>query len=339
MRLLKKYLLQTISATFFPIFLTLFAITSVIFLVKIASLTSVITMSFKELLFLYSLSVPQILFYTLPITFFISVIINLSKLSNEYELIVITSFGLSPLRILRILIPTSALISIALFIISFILIPQADYMEESFINKKKQEAQFNIKPSEYGQKFGPWYIYVEDKKKKIYKDIILYQTKKGEDTFIIAKQATIKNRVNALSLELYDGSASTITAKISQIDFAKMSMNNSLKKSKKISSLRDVINYWQNTDPTSTKRRMILQNIFISLLPIISILFYISFGYFNPRYEKNRNTIYAILLVVFYMVTTQNIATHREFYLLLVVPPVWILLSILFYIKRIRPYY
>ncbi|MCK5295122.1 MAG: LptF/LptG family permease [Arcobacteraceae bacterium] len=339
MSLLKRYLSKTISQTFFPIFLTLFAITSVIFLVKIASLTSVITMNFKELLFLYSLTVPQILFYTLPITFFISVIINLSKLSNEYELIVITSFGLSPLKLLKLLIPISLLMSLALFVISFILIPQADYMEESFMNKKQQEAQFNIKASEYGQKFGPWYIYVQEKKKKYYNDIILFQPQQNEDTFILSQKATMKNKDGLLSLELYEGSASTITNKINQIDFSKMSMNNRLKKAKKISSLSDIINYWKNTKKESTKRRMILQNTFIALLPFISILFYISFGYFNPRYEKNRNTIYAILLVIFYMIVTQNISTYREFYLLLVVPPVWLFISFLFYFKRIKPYY
>ena len=339
MKLLKKYLSKTISNTFFPIFLTLFSITSVIFLVKIASLTSVITINFKELLFLYSLTIPQILFYTLPITFFISVIINLSKLSNEYELIVITSFGLSPLKILKLLIPISLLMSISLFIISFILIPQADYMEDTFMNKKKQEAQFNIKASEYGQKFGPWYIYVQEKKDKYYNDIMLYQPETDTDTFIVSKKATIKNNEGSLSLELFDGSASTITNKISQIDFSKMSMNNRLKEAKKISSLNDIINYWKNTKKDSTKRRIILQNSFISLLPIISILFYISFGYFNPRYQKNRNTIYAITLVISYMVITQNIATYREFYLILLVPPVWFFISYLFYLKRIKPYY
>ncbi len=340
MKRLKKYLLKTISDTFFPIFFTLYSITSVILLVKIASFTSVITITFLELLYLYMLSVPQILLYTLPITFFISMILNLSKLSNEYELIVITSFGLSPLKLLKIFIPISLLFSITLFIISFILIPQANYLEDTFMNEKTQEAQFNIKPSEYGQKFGPWYIYVENKDKNIYKDIILFQPTKDTDTFIIAKQASIKNKNSSLSLTLYNGSASTITKNIKQIDFEKMIMNNHLKQTKVISSLGDVLNYWKNSIPNSTKRRMILQNTFIVLLPFISILFYISFGYFNPRYQKNRNTIYAISLVIVYMVATQNLASmYRGFSLLLIVPIVWIIISILFYIKKIKPYY
>ncbi len=340
MSLFYKYILKTISNTFFPIFLILYAVASVIILVKIASYTSVITISFWELLFLYALNIPQILFYTLPITFFVSVIINLSKLSSEYELIVITSFGMSPLKLLKTLFPISLLVTISLFIVSFVLIPKANYMEEVFMNIKHQEAQFNIKPSEYGQKFGPWYIYVQDKDKKIYKDIILFQTQPEKDTFIIAKQATVKNNNNILSLQLYDGSALTITQHINQIDFRKMSMNNNMKQTRNISSLSDILLYWKDAPKNSSRRRMILQNGFISMLPLISLLFYISFGYFNPRYQSNRNTIYAIVLVVIYMVITQKLATtYRELYTLYVVPIVWILLSIGFYIKRIKRYY
>jgi len=106
MKLLKKYLLINFSQTFFPIFLTLYSITSIIFLVKIASLTSIIQINFFELLELYLYSVPTILFYTLPISIFVSLSLTLSKLSSEYELIVITSFGLNPIKILKIFLPT-----------------------------------------------------------------------------------------------------------------------------------------------------------------------------------------------------------------------------------------
>jgi lipopolysaccharide export system permease protein len=339
MKKLNKYITLTISNTFFPIFLTLFAITSVIYLVKIASLTSVITINFPELLFLYLLSVPQILFYTLPITYFVSIIINLSKLSHEYELIVITSFGLSPLKLTRFLIPLSLLLSITLFFVAFLLVPQADYLQKDFINTKKQEAQFNIKPSEYGQKFGPWYIYVQSKTKDIYKNITLYQTQNNKDTFIIAKKAKITTTKNALSLQLFQGSATTILNNMQLIQFNKMVINNDLPKIKKISSFNDILEYWQNTPDGSTQQRHLIQNIFISLMPIISILFYIVFGYFNPRYQKNNATMYAILLAVFYMLVMQKVATFKEYYMIIILPIFWIFLSYIFYRIKIKPYY
>ena len=98
---LKKYLMTTYSQSFFPIFLTLYVITSIVYLVKIASLTSIIQINFLELLELYGYTIPTILFYTLPITIFVALALTLSKLSSEYELIVITSFGLNPIKILK----------------------------------------------------------------------------------------------------------------------------------------------------------------------------------------------------------------------------------------------
>jgi len=339
MKLLKKYLSKTFSSTFFPIFFTLFAITSVVYLVKIASLTSVITISFKELLFLYSLTIPQILYYTLPITFFISMVLNLSKLSSEYELIVITSFGLSPLKILRLITPLSLLVSVVLFIISFILIPQADRTQEIFINKKKQEAQFNIKPNEYGQKFGPWYIYVEKKVKNKYSNITLYQIKDNTNRFIMASYAYIKTDANALTLELYNGSSSTISSYIQQIDFEKMTMTNYIKRTKRLSSLTDIVKYWKQTTPHSSRLRIFIKNIFITLLPILSVLFYIVFGYYNPRYETNKAIIYSIGLVIIYITSMLQIADHKDLKVIWIMPVVWIIFSIILYIKKIRRFY
>ena len=80
---LKQYLHSQLAITFFPIFLGLFFITSVVFLVKIASLTSIITLDFFELFILFSYVIPQILFYTMPISFFLSLVITLAKLASE----------------------------------------------------------------------------------------------------------------------------------------------------------------------------------------------------------------------------------------------------------------
>ena len=114
---LKQYLYSQLAITFFPIFLGLFFITSVVFLVKIASLTSIITINFAELFTLYAYVIPQIIFYTMPISFFISLVITLSKLSSEYELTVITSFGLNPVNVLKIFFPITMLLSAILLIV------------------------------------------------------------------------------------------------------------------------------------------------------------------------------------------------------------------------------
>ena len=340
MRLLKRYLNSTISGTFFPIFLSLFTITSIVYLVKISSLTSVITINFAELSYLYGLSIPDILYYTLPITFFIAMIINLSKLSGEYELIVISSFGLSPMKLFRLIFPISLLVSIALFVISFVIIPQTDYLQEKFLIEKKQEAEFNIKPSEYGQVFGPWYIYVEGKVGNLYKEITLFLPDEKKDTFVMARNANIKNENNNLSLTLENGIAMNIFSKeMQEVDFEKMILGYQLSEAKKISSISDLIAYWSNLDPTSTKMRKFIQNFLISFFPLVSVMFYIALGFYNPRYEKNKNTIYAIVLTTIYMILMQQVAEIRNPELIFIFFFVWYLISYIIYFIRIKPHY
>lgn len=339
MKLLTKYFSLTLGQTFFPLFFTLYSITSIIALVKIASLTSIITMNFMELLYIYSLNIPNILLYTLPITFFIAVTLNISKLSSEYETIVLTSFGLSPINILKLLIPISILMTLALLILTFITMPKAKYLELSFITIKKQNAQFNIKPSEYGQTFGPWNIYVEKKLDNNYKNITLLQPQETSDTIIIAKDATIQNNLNTLKLNLENGSAIVISDHIKQIDFEKMSINNFLPKAKQINSINDLIIYWSNVQEDRAKLKMLMKNIFLSILPIISLVFYIALGYYNPRYQKNKAAIISIALIIFYVVLMSNFASMRDLKLLIVLPSIWILISIVLYRMKVRPYY
>ncbi|MGB5867454.1 MAG: LptF/LptG family permease [Arcobacteraceae bacterium] len=338
MKLLKKYLLLNFSQTFFPIFLTLYTITSIIFLVKIASLTSVIQINFLELIELYSYSVPTILFYTLPISIFVALVLTLSKLSSEYELIVLTSFGLNPIKILKLFFPTLLLSAFLLLLLSLALIPKADYMKSTFLDTKKTEAQFNIKASEYGQAFGNWLIYVNEEDKGKYKDIVLFEQNLLTDTFIISDYATMNNQGSSLSLNLDTGKAFKITDTINQIDFKKMIINNEIKQSSNINTLEDLIAYWEDIFNDRAKSSDFIFYVLASIFSIISMFFAIYIGYYNPRYEKNHSTLLAMSLTTLFFVITLKLS-YSGFMPLFYIPLVWILLSIVIYIKKVKPYY
>jgi len=79
---LKQYLHSQLAITFFPIFLGLFFITSVVFLVKIAALTSIITLNFFELFKLFAYVLPQIIFFNVIISFFFKLVITLVRLET-----------------------------------------------------------------------------------------------------------------------------------------------------------------------------------------------------------------------------------------------------------------
>ena len=331
---LKNYIYKTYSHTFFPIFLTLFTITSIIFLVKIASLTSVIQLSFLELIELYIYNIPTILFYSLPVTIFVSLALSLSKLSSEYELIVITSFGLSPLKILKLILPTLLFSTFLTLAITLILIPKANYLKEAFVSNKEKQAQFNIKASEYGQEFGKWMIYVSQEKNGFYKDMVLYQKDKINERFITARHGTVEKFGSFLNLNLQDGKLFDLkNNEINQVNFKKMVIHNQLTSNKDISSLNDFINYWKSDIDKLTF------SILGSIFPLLSIYFIIFAGYYNPRYDKNRSVVFALCATVVFIVLSHKLSKVLELQLLIYLPIIWTVLGYYFYRYKIKPAY
>ena len=336
---LNHYLYSQLSITFFPIFLGLFFITSIVFLVKIASLTSVITIDFFELFKLYSYVVPQIIFYTMPISFFISLVITLAKLSSEYELTVITSFGLNPINILKIFLPLILLLSALLLVVSVGLIPKTKFLTKQFLDLKTKEANFNIKASEFGQKFGDWLIYISDKNNKVYDDVKLFKTEEKKDQFIISDTAILDNDKGDLSFKLKDGKAFVIDDKeLNQIDFKSMYINDSIADSK-VGIFTDTYSYWKNNIKNKIDLDDLTFFILTSLFPLFSLFLVITFGYFNPRYEKNRAVLFSLIAVVLYYVLIKIIGDKILLHALYIVPIIWLIGTYILYANTIKKEY
>jgi len=83
MHILQNYIKQSLSLIFLSIFLPLFSIASIVFLIKLATYTAVIQLSILEMGKLFLFMLPELLFYTLPISFFVAITLALFKLSNE----------------------------------------------------------------------------------------------------------------------------------------------------------------------------------------------------------------------------------------------------------------
>ncbi len=336
---LNHYLYSQLAITFFPIFLGLFFITSVVFLVKIASLTSVITMDFFELFTLYSYVIPQIIFYTMPISFFISLVITLAKLASEYELTVITSFGLNPVRILKIFLPLTLLLSALLLVVSVGLIPKTKFLTKQFLDVKKKEANFNIKASEFGQKFGDWLIYISGKEDKVYEGVKLFKTDIKNDQFIISQTAVLENDKGALSFKLQNGKAFIMDEKeLNQIDFESMYINDSIADSK-IGIFINTYEYWKTNIEKNIDIDDLTFFVLTSLFPLLSLFLVITFGYFNPRYEKNRAVFYSLTAVVLYYVLIKSIGDKILLHALYVIPIIWLIATYILYSKTIKKEY
>lgn len=336
---LSNYLHSQLAISFFPIFLGLFFITSVVFLVKIVSLTSVIKMNFIELFSLYLYTVPQILLFTLPISYFLSLVISISKLSSEYEMTVITSFGVGPLNIVKKLLPITLLISIALLVITLGLIPKAKYLMNSFIDYKKNEANFNIKESEFGQKFGDWLIFIEKKEDNIYKNVKLFKKENNKEELIVSETAILENKKGNLTFKLFNGKIFIIDdSELNEIGFETMYINE-IVNNQQILVFSTSLNYWILSLEYNLDNDSFVFFILTSIFPLISLMLVITFGYFNPRYEKNRAVAYSIGAVILYYVLIKYIGDRLLLHSLYIIPTIWIIASYILYSKTIKKEY
>jgi len=336
---LNKYLYSQLSLTFFPIFLGLFFITSIVFLVRIVSLTDVIKINFFELFKLYSYNIPQILIYTLPICFFISLVISISKLSSEYEITVITSFGISPVKIVKVFLPITAFVCIVSFVVSVGLISKASYIMNEFIFAKKLEANFNVKESEFGQKFGEWLIFIETKEGNVFKNIkLLNVSNTGKEQFIIAKQAYLDNE-GYLIFRLLDGKIYMLEKDgLTQVNYEKMYINE-LISDDRITSFTTSFNYWTSRFKNDLNIGHFIFYTLTSIFPLVSLFLVVIFGYFNPRYEKNRAVAYSIIAAVIYYVFVRYMQDRLFLHTLYIVPIIWLVVSYILYVKSIKKEY
>ncbi|MDN5061949.1 LptF/LptG family permease [Aliarcobacter butzleri] len=336
---LQRYLYSQLAITFFPIFFGLFFITAVIFLVKISALTAIITVNFFELFRIFSYTIPDIIFYTMPISFFISMVITLSKLSSEYELTVITSFGLNPFKILKIFLPLTLLLTLLLLVVSVGLIPKTDFERKQFVNIKKNEANFNIKSGEFGQKFGDWLIFINDKKNNLYEDVKLLKVQNDKDQFVISKNAVLDNDKGILSIRLDEGKAFLIEKEeFNQINYEAMYINDSISTAK-TTVFTTTYDYWKNNIKNKVDLDDLTFFILTSFFPLMSLFLVITFGYFNPRYEKNRAIMYSLISIVLYYVLIKSIGDKIFLHTLYIIPILWLSGTYLLYSKTIKKEY
>jgi lipopolysaccharide export system permease protein len=334
--ILRKYLLNNLSQSFFPIFFTLFIINAVIMLLQIAAMTSYIKLDFIELLTFFSYKLPEVTFFILPISVFVALITSLAKLSSQNELIVINALGFKPTRLIRIYFLIAIITSILSLILSIGISEKTKYYYNQFKDKKISEAKFNIKTSQYGQKFGDWLIYIEDKKENIYKNIKLFNKDEQKDSFIIAKTADINMDGVGTNMKLQNGKSFSIANdKIEQVDFGSMVMRDQVL-TKPFGSYKD---YWSDINKNKRKAKQFARYVLFSLFPLLSIFFIISLGYYNPRYENNNSSKNAIIAILVFYILTYKLSSIYTINAIYIISSIWFIAGYIHYRMKVKKLY
>jgi lipopolysaccharide export system permease protein len=328
--------------SFFSIFLPLFVIASVVFLIRVSTITSIIEVNLFEMFKLYLFIIPDLLFYTLPLSFFIGGVVAFNRLSFDSEMVVIFSLGIAPSVLLKILFKISIFITILLIFISIVMIPHTKQMYKEFVKYKQQEAVLNIKATEFGQEFGDWSIFIESieefKNEKVYKNVALfYKNGDIEERFIVSNRAYIKNSNGVVQLYLYNGSLFTYKRnKIRKIFFKEMKINDltSINNFKYLTTLE----YLQYSLENDKRREKLISALILATFPLLSIFLILSIGIQNMRYGKSLiNILIGITILIFYM-SAFALSKKIDFYAFAFIP-LWFIFTYIIYNRKISSQY
>lgn len=282
--MVSRYILKEASTIFFPLFFTLLFVASVVLFVKISSLTSIISVSFFELFFLFFYSIPLVLFFVIPLSLFVSYVITLARLSNDFELPVLFSLGVSPRKLVRIFFPVSLMAFIILCLISLVLVPLSKSVYEDFLERKQDSNALNIKASEVGQKLGEWLVHIEKQDGDILQNVALFSnTAFDEESFLHAKEARVSSNAKEVVLNLKDGGVVMLQEDyVDAVNFKEMQLINSINAGRE--PFAGVLEHWLQGFWGDEKRaKEFSQAILISAFPLLSLFFVLAFGLVNPR--------------------------------------------------------
>lgn len=331
----RKYILDNLSSLFLSIFLPLFAIASVIFLIKLATYTAIIHLSIWEMTKLYFFILPELLFYTLPVTFFIAAALSLHKLSNENEIIVLFSLGIHPKFILQTLFKPALLLSIILAFDFFVLFPHATVLSSNFVSYKKSEAKFNLSASEFGHSFGSWLLYIgKDNPDGSYENVFLFNKDQKEEVLISAKKAEVLNDAGILRLKLSSGEGYSYSKeKFSQINFETMYINDTMSTS--LTAYRTPLEYWKSDDRKESKRQMMITDVLLSAFPVVSLFLVLSLGIVHVRHQKSNIYLYLFVSIILYYGATMGLQKTFGYYTIPIVLLSWVAATYAIYKKNV----
>lgn len=332
---LKRYIITQFSLLFFSVFLSLLSIASIIFMIKLAKYTAVIKLTVLDLWKLYTFVLPELLFYTLPITFFITAVLALFRLSTDNEMIVLFALGVRPRNILKILLKPAAILSVVLLFDFFVVVPHAKLLSKNFVKFKAAEAKFNLSASEFGHNFNNWLLYIgKDNKDGTYGDVILFRKDKKEEMIVGAKEAEVFTKEGVFSLRLQDGQGYNYNKEtLTQIDFEAMNINNMLQES--YLTYRSTIDYWMHPHKRDSKIKNFIVGVLSSLFPLFSLFTILSIGIVHVRHQKGHVYLSLAAAVLIFYGVMFGLQPYLQFYVIPLLLFGWLAVSIPIYKKTV----
>lgn len=207
MKIIRNYIIKD----FFSVFMFSFLILSTVLLMgKLIDVSDMIVrkgIHIKDAFTLLSFAFPPLLRYTLPLAFFMGVLLSMGRLIADNEIIAMRVAGVSTFKILHIFLIIGAIFALLLFILNDKIIPELNYRYHSVKKILMKNISAFIEPGVFLEHFDNHVIYVSDKQENKLKNVIIYMLDKEDKkatTMIVAKQGEFIVEKDLLKMKLED---------------------------------------------------------------------------------------------------------------------------------------
>ncbi len=249
-----------------------------------------------------ALRFPDFITLLIPLSFFLGILITVSRLYAEREIYGFFSIGLAPIDLVRFLAPQAIIYFLITLILSLYVAPYTKALSQEMLSIDSFEEQIEALQSKklFSLKDGSGFIYVEDAEETNLKGVKLFQPNGDNSFLVLADELIVKENGNDLDLNFLDGSLykgifSNSSQLVSTFGEFKLSLDGNVNQISGV-SLSKIFDYSSTSDSASLQ-----WSISIPFTIIVLLFMGVYMGAVKPRQGRFSVILPGMLLYVTYL--------------------------------------
>ena len=245
---------------------------------------------------------PDFITLLMPLSFFLGIVLTISRLYAESEIYGYFSAGLSKISLIKFLIPQSIIFFIITLGLSLYIAPYTKQLSSELISVDTFEEQFqSIKPKKvikFADQNG--FIYVEEKNDKTFKKVTAVVSNDGSSSLVIADEMSFSDLGVSLDVKFKNGSLHQGVLEdevkiVSSFGELKLPLDKEININKDL-SLSKLFDYSSNSSGSE-----ILWNISIPITIFVLLILGVTMSKVEPRQGRLSVMLPAIAIYILYL--------------------------------------
>ena len=245
---------------------------------------------------------PDFITLLMPLSFFLGIVLTISRLYAESEIYGYFSAGLSKISLIKFLIPQSIIFFIITLGLSLYIAPYTKQLSNELISVDTFEEQFkSIQPKKvikFADQNG--FIYVEEKNDKIFKKVTAVVSNDGSSSLVIADEMSFSDLSGSLDVKFKNGSLHQGVLEdevkiVSSFGELKLPLDKEININKDL-SLSKLFDYSSNSSGSE-----ILWNISIPITIFVLLILGVTMSKVEPRQGRLSVMLPAIAIYILYL--------------------------------------